>query len=236
MKMIPLQLSAMLFSAGIMFALSSCTTYLPQTASIPLMNEKNEVHVSGGLTMLGGIDGSVAYAPADHVALQAYASLHSDEIRYYQGAVGYFTKSKEDLNFEIYGGVGGGNGNNYESDNNGYVNGDYLLYFAQANFGQTNTSKAHIDYGFGLKAGMFDAKIINYSDPVPVYNTNNSLLIEPQAFMRLGGQKFKVGFQLNVSRIFNLTNDAPTLFYYPVNFGMSMNYRFAPSLRKVKKD
>ena len=236
MKTISFKLVIILLSGGILFVLPSCTTYLPQTASIPLMNEKNEVHVSGGLTMLGGIDGLVAFAPADHVALQAYCSLHSDETRYYQGAVGYFTKSKEDLNFEIYAGVGGGNGNNYESDNNGYVNGDYLLYFAQANLGQTNMSRAHIDYGFGIKAGMFDANITDYSDPVPVYKANNSLLIEPQAFIRLGGEKFKVGFQLNVARIFNLTKGTPTLFYCPVNFGISMNYRFAPSLKMLKKE
>jgi hypothetical protein len=94
------------------------------------MNEKNEVQLSGGFTSLGGVNGSVAFAPGNHVALQAYGSMHTNEIRYFQGSVGYYTKSKSDMNFEIYAGLAGGNGNDLGFDDEVYVNGDYLLYFA----------------------------------------------------------------------------------------------------------
>jgi len=219
-----------LVASGILLLADSCTIYLPQPVSIPLMNERNEVQLSGGVTMLGGIEGSVAYAAGDHVALQAYGSIHTEQIRYFQGSVGYYTKSKSNINFEIYAGLGGGNGNDSGFKDDLFVNGNYLLYFTQANFGQTNLGSAHIDYGFGLKTGLFDAKVITYANPNPVNYTNHSWLIEPQAFVRMGGEKFKVGFQLNGARVINLNNEISTLMYYPANFSMSINYRIAPSL------
>jgi hypothetical protein len=223
-----------LLASGILLLIDSCTIYLPQPVNIPLMNEKNEVQLSGGATMLGGLDGSVAYAAANHVALQAYGSLHTEDIRYFQGSIGYYTKNKSDINLEIYAGLGSGNGNNWGFEDDKYVDGDYLLYFAQANIGQTNLGSAHIDYGFGLKTGLFDAEVSNDTYPNPVYYTNHSWLIEPQAFVRMGGEKFKVGFQVNGARVFNLDNKASTLMYSPVNFGISINYRIAPSLRREK--
>jgi len=221
-----------LLAAVILLFMESCTIYLPQPASIPLMNEKNEVQLNGGFTFLGGANGSVAFAAGEHVALQAYGSVHPDQINYFQGSVGYFTKSNSDLNFEIYAGLGAGDGSDWGFDNTELYNGDYLLYFAQANIGQTNLGSAHIDYGFGLKSGLFDATVADYSISDPIYYTNNSVLIEPQAFIRLGGEKFKIGFQVNGSRIFNLSSKEAAMFYYPVNFSVSMNFRIAPSLRK----
>lgn len=209
----------------------SCTIYLPQTASIPLMNERNEVQISGGFTSLAGVNGSVAFAPGDHVALQAYGSMHTSEIRYYQGSVGYYTKSKSNINFEIYAGLAAGNGNDLGYGDEVYVNGDYQLYFAQANVGQTNLGKAHIDYGFGLKTGMFDAKVIDYTHTYPLHYTNNFWLLEPQSFVRMGGEKFKVGFQANGTWIFNMNNQTSMLLFYPLNLGLSINFRIAPSMK-----
>lgn len=232
MKILFLYPITLLPAAAILLFVESCTIYLPQPASIPLMNEKNEVQLNGGFTFLGGVNGSVAFAAGDHVALQAYGAVHPEQINYFQGSVGYYTKNKSDLNFEIYAGLGAGNGTDWGFDNTELYNGDYLLYFAQANIGQTNLGSAHIDYGFGLKSGLFDAYVTDYSISNPVYYTNNSLLIEPQAFMRLGGEKFKIGFQVNGTRIFNLSNEESVMLYYPMNFSVSMNFRIAPSLRK----
>ena len=225
----------LLLVAGMLLLAESCTIYMPQPAAIPLMNERNEVQISGGFTSLGGLNGSVAYAPGNHVALQAYGSMHTTEIRYFQGSLGYYTRSKSDLNFEIFGGLAFGNGSEWGLDNmeNFYV--DYLLYFAQVNFGQTNLGSAHIDYGFGLKSGIFDAiKSYNFNS-VPVNyssNTINALLIEPQAFIRMGGKKFKVGLQVNGTWISSLDRYETLILYYPVNLGISLNYRIAPSLKK----
>ena len=195
------------------------------------MHEQNEVQISCGFTSLAGVNGSLAYAPGEHVAIQAYGSMHTREIRYLQGAVGYYTKGKSGLNFEIYAGMGGGNGNDLGYGEEVYVNGDYFLYFAQANFGKTNLGSAHIDFGLGIKTGIFDAKVIDYTNPVPLHYSNNSLLVEPQAFVRMGGEKLKAGFQLNGCAIFPVNHQESKLLYYPAIFGLSINYRIAPSLR-----
>lgn len=223
-----------LFPIGVMLLVSSCTIYEPQMVSIPLISEKNEVQLDAGVSALGGVYGSVAFAPAQHVALQVYGAVYPENTNF-QGAVGYATKTESNLNFEIYGGFGTGKGTEYTEDNTTtYSNADYSIYFVQANIGQTNISDAHIDYGFGFKAGTFNASIKDnlYTTIEPYYT--NGILIEPQAFVRMGGERFKVGFQMNGTKIFIDTVKDPLFneFYLPFNFGLSLNYRFAPSLKK----
>jgi hypothetical protein len=79
---------------------------------------------------------------------------------------------------------------------------------------------------------MLDAEVIDYTYPNPAHYANNSLLVEPQAFVRMGGEKFKAGFQVNSSRIFNINNQTSILLYYPINQGLSINDRIAPSMRR----
>lgn len=223
-----------LIPAGILVLVSSCTIYEPQMVSIPLISVKNEVQLDAGVSALGGVYGSVAFAPAQHVALQVYGAVYPENTNF-QGAIGYATKTKSDLNFEIYGGFGTGKGTKYTDDNSTtYSNADYSIYFVQANIGQTNQGSAHLDYGFGFKAGTFYASIKdNLYTTIEPYNTNG-ILIEPQAFVRLGGERFKVGFQMNGTKIFSGTVKDPLFneFYLPFNFGLSLNYHFAPSIKK----
>jgi hypothetical protein len=228
------KVKAGVISSVVLLLLNSCTIYLPQPASIPLMNTKNEVQLSGGVTMLGGVDGSVAYAPGQHVAMQLYGSLHTTQISYFQGAIGYYMKSKSALNFEIYGGIATGNGENFGFNSLNNANGGYMLYFGQTNIGQTNLGSAHIDYGFGLKSGMFDVTINDYFSSLPAKYNTTSWLIEPQGFIRMGGEKLKVGFQINIVTIFTENNSNPMIFYYPANFGLSINYRITPSAKRGK--
>jgi hypothetical protein len=215
------------------FLVHSCAIYEPQPVSIPLMQEKNELQLSGGVSMLAGISGSVAFAPAQHVALQVYASAYPENTNF-QGSIGYFTKTKTNLNFEIYAGIGNGIGTKITDDSSStYHNADNLIYFVQSNIGQTNLGRAHIDYGFGLKTGYFEAKVKEaLFDNITPYTTNG-FLIEPQAFMRMGSERLKVGFQLNGTRIF-LDKEKKDFsdFYNRLNFCVSINYRIAPSLRK----
>jgi len=228
-----LRLASILFMVAFFFLVHSCAIYEPQPVSIPLMQEKNELQLSGGVSMLAGISGSVAYAPAQHVALQAYASAYPQNNNF-QGSVGYFTKTKANLNFEIYAGFGKGIGTEITDDSSStYHNADNLIYFVQSNIGQTNLGRAHIDYGFGLKTGYFEAKVKEaLFDNITPYTTYG-LLIEPQAFMRMGSERLKVGFQLNGTRIF-LDKDRTEFsdYYNRLNFCVSINYRFAPSLKK----
>lgn len=215
------------------FLVHSCAIYEPQPVSIPLMQEKNELQLSGGVSMLGGVNGSVAFAPAQHIALQIYASAYPQNNNF-QGSIGYFTKTKTNLSFEIYTGFGKGKGTEITDDSSStFSNADNLIYFVQSNIGQTNLGRAHIDYGFGLKTGYFEAKVKEalFENITPY--TTTGFLIEPQAFMRMGSERLKVGFQLNGTKIF-LDKDRKEFsdYYNRLNFCVSINYRFAPSLKK----
>jgi len=222
------------FSIGFIFLVNSCTIYEPQIVSIPLMCEKNEVQLNGGFSILGGVYGSAAYAPGNHVALQIYGAAYPDNSNF-QGTIGFYTKNKSAQNFEVYAGYGNGKGTEYTDSNNKHVysNADYSLYFLQANFGQTNMGSAHIDYGFGIKTGIFDVTVKDDLFTTSTPYQNSALLIEPQAFVRMGSEKFKVGFQMNGTKIFiNRDVDLSYEFYYPFNVGISLNFRIAPSLNQ----
>jgi len=123
------------FSIGFIFLVNSCTIYEPQIVSIPLMCEKNEVQLNGGFSILGGVYGSAAYAPGNHVALQIYGAAYPDNSNF-QGPIGFYTKSKAAQNFEVYAGYGNGKGTEYTDSNNQHVysNADYSLYFFAGKF------------------------------------------------------------------------------------------------------
>lgn len=227
-----LKFSLAFLAVALLSTLNSCTIYEPQMVSIPLMSEKNEVQLSGGFSMLGGVSGSVAFAPAEHVALQVYGSAYPENTNI-QASVGFYTRTNSDLNFEVYAGFGSGNGSEYADLTYTYSNPDYLLYFAQANFGQTNQGSAHIDYGFGIKAGVFEAHMKDNGMTNPKPYSTSAFLIEPQAFVRFGGEHFKVGFQMNGTKIFLQPDNALfNEFYIPYNMGLCLTYRFAPSIKR----
>lgn len=215
------------------FLIHSCAIYEPQPVSIPLMQQKNELQLSGGVSILGGLNGSVAFAPVQHVALQVYASAYPENTNF-QGSVGYFTKTKTNLNFEIYAGLGSGKGTEYADDSSStYSNADNLIYFVQSNIGQTNLGRAHIDYGFGLKTGFFEAKVKEalFTNITPY--TTNGFLIEPQVFMRMGSERLKVGFQVNGAKIYLDKEEKEFSDYYnQLNLCVSINYRFTPSIKR----
>jgi hypothetical protein len=206
---------------------TSCSVYIPQPASVPLLSEKHEFQADAGATMFLGGTISAAYAPFENIGTHVYASLHPGNSAYVQGSVGFWSKSEADVNFELYGGMGLGQGiNSLDNDFNTSLNTKYKLYFAQFNVGQTNRSSAHIDYGFGLKVGQFDAQVNYLNDNLDIQKgRNGSVLFEPQAFMRLGGERIKVGFQANTCVLFNPNQDNAHLYYIPFNMGISINYR-----------
>lgn len=221
-----------IFAFGILiFAVQSCALYLPQPASIPLMSTQNEAQFNGGVTLYGGLNASAAYSPGQHVAIQAYGSVHPSNIYYAQGALGYYTKTKSNINFEIYGGYGGGKGSAFDFENYDSLAGKYSLYYIQANIGQTDIGSLNFDYGLGIKTGIFNTTMENYSTLYPVNDLNNTLLIEPQIFMRMGGEKLKFGMQINATEIVNLENNNSIKFYYPFNCALSINYRIAPPFK-----
>ncbi|MDO9153505.1 MAG: hypothetical protein Q7U47_07350 [Paludibacter sp.] len=68
-----------------------------------------------------------------------------------------------------------------------------------------------------------------YDDPLTyfqraLYYIDHSLLLEPTAFWRFGGERLKVSFKIGSSFIFKLTNRDRNFPFSPLNFGIGLNY------------
>lgn len=213
------------------FLLTGCTVYMPQPVPIPLMTARNQVQISGGVTIIPGITGSAVYSPANHLAVQVYGFAAPDQINNYQAAAGYYWNNGSDLNLEFYGGMGGGNGKLINNAIPASFQGKYSLYFAQLNLGQVNQGKRHIDYGAGLKTGLFDAQTTDdgfyeRNAPDPVHSRHQYFLLEPAAFFRIGNDRLKTGIQLNGASLINIGSKQSQIPYHTVTLGITLNYFF----------
>ena len=214
------------------FLLAGCTVYMPQPVPICLMSARNQVQLSGGFTIIPGIAGSAAYSPVNHLAVQVYGFAAPDQIHNYQAATGYYWNKGADLNLEVYGGLAGGEGKLINTAIPASYKGNYRLYFAQFNLGQQNQGKKHIDYGFGLKTGLFDAHTTDdgfyeRNAPNPVQSRHQYILLEPAAFFRTGSEKFKTGFQLNGASLINAGSKQNQIPYHTGTLGITLNYFFS---------
>ncbi len=226
-----------IFLAFLILLVGGCTVYMPQPVPIPLMTAKNQVQLSGGVTIIPGLTAAAAYSPVSHLAIQVYGFKAPDEINYYQAAAGYYWENSSDLNLELYGGIGNGQGKVIRTSDPSSLKGTHMVYFAQFNLGQTNQGNKHIDYGAGLKTGLFDATITDNgyfesSGPDPVLSHNKYILLEPAAFIRLGSERLKAGFQMNGTSFISIRSKQKQIPYYTVTLGISLNYLF--QVKKLK--
>jgi hypothetical protein len=90
-----------------------------------------------------------------------------------------------------------------------------------------------MDFGVGLKAGYIGADRLNnhyyYDDDFPRQISiveNHSLLIEPQAFVRLGGKRLKISTRVGYGMLFKLFDTDKRMPNYPLNLGIGLNYSF----------
>lgn len=227
------------------FLLTSCTMYMPQTAPIPMMKEKGELQIDGGFTILPGIQGSVAWSPVNHLAVQGHAFTNIGNIQYSQIALGYYNELPKIFRYEVYGGAGFGDG--------GYthvigpewlydwrMNNSYNLYYLQLNAGRTAGKKQWFEYGLSLKSGFMDQNIHRSGHEMDEnYNVTwfdehypkKSILLEPAAFMRYGN-KFRIGLQVNYANIIPLTYKSEFYDYAPVTVAFTMGFRFNTRTKK----
>lgn len=89
-----------------------------------------------------------------------------------------------------------------------------------------------MDYGFGLKTGFLHSNLTdkNYYHSYSETGTfttyeDNSLLIEPSIFLRLGGERLKFNIKLGGCWINKFTHTDKGLPYSPINLGLGLNYR-----------
>jgi hypothetical protein len=195
------------------------------------MSYKNEMHFSGGITLPAGAAVSATYSPFNHVAFQIHGFVTPDEGQHLQGIAGYYWSNGSPFRFEIYGGLAKGQGKTIKASNPGFLKGDYKTYFTQFNLGQTTFGHKQIEYGLGIKTGLFDVEVTDNgfyeSDGLdPVYYHNRYILIEPVAFVRFGGKGLKTGLQINGASLINAIAGQRQIPYHTLSLGLSLNYHF----------
>lgn len=208
---------------------SACTVYIPQPAMIPLMEHKNQLKLSGSISMLPAVSATACYSPLKHISVLAYGLEAPDQIRYFQGALGYYWKPSN-YTLEIYGGYGSGGGSMSRNANPGNLSGNYDTYFLQFNAGQTITTTKFYEYGISIKSGILKSHITDYgyyemNDLDPVISNNSYLMFEPAAFVRFGKGKLRTGLQLNGATFISLSSDQRQLPYRPLTLALSINYK-----------
>jgi hypothetical protein len=223
----------LVYSILIAISAMSCCVYHPHMVDIPLISKKGDVRLNAGISMVKW-HATVSAGISKWIALQTYGSTNGEKEYYVQQSVGYFKALENRKVMEIYTGFGYGYGDAYNDANPGDLFGNYQVYFTQFNFGKINCDFAHADFGFGLKTGLIHSKLTDrgYYERVypplehpPVY-TDNSIFIEPQIFVRLGGEHLKVNLQVGATGVRKLTNKDKYLPTLPVNIGLGINYSF----------
>ena len=204
---------------------NSCIVYHPQIIDIPLISKKNDLRIDAGISIFPSVNATVSYGLTDKIALQAFGSLGSDERYYFQGATGIFKKYDNQKIMEIYGGYGYGYGRVPDNSDPGGLYCDYQQYFLQINYGKIDCKFANMDYGLGLKAGLFHSNMYFHPYSETTYFDNN-LLIEPTLFLRLGGERLKFNIKLGGCLFNKFTISSNGLPYSNINFGLGLNYIF----------
>jgi hypothetical protein len=212
--------------------MTSCIVYHPQTIDIPLIDKKGDLRIDAGISLIPSAHATVSYGLTDKIAVQTFGSIGSDERYYFQEAVGYFKDLGNNKVMELYGGFGSGYGSAYKDSNPGHLRGDYQLYFTQFNFGKIDCNFANMDYGIGIKTGYLHSNLTDrnyykfYSEYGPFATfKDNSFLIEPNVFVRLGGKKLKFDLKIGSCWIHKFTNMDKYLPYSFINLGLGLNYR-----------
>ena len=221
---------------GILFTigLTGCSVYTHQTVDIPLINEKNEVRADAGISIKEFLYGTISYGLTDRIALQTFYNTGATGRFFFQNAVGYFRDLGNRNIMEIYSGFAFGHTDAGNHDVPTRLKGPYQLYFVQFNFGKIDCQFANADFGIGIKAGYLHSNLQNlnyfthyspYTGPyVPL--VVNSFVLEPGAFLRIGGEKLKFSLKLGSCWHYQFINKDKNLPVDKLNVGIGLNYRF----------
>ena len=212
--------------------MSSCIVYQTQMTDIPLISEKNDLRIDGGISLIPAIYSTVSYGLTDNVTVQGFGNIGTDDKYYFQAASGLYKNIGNNQVLELYGGLGYGYGNAYNDAHPGNLQGNYQLYFGQFNYGKIASESSNFEIGLGIKTGYLHSNLtdINYYDKISMTGPFNkyideSILCEPIGFMRFGGDRLKFSFKLGSTLIYKFTNTDRRLPYSQLNIGIGLNYR-----------
>lgn len=213
--------------------MSGCIVYHTQTTDIPLISEKNDLRIDAGVSIVPSAHATISYGLTDKIAIQGYGSIGSDDRYYFQAATGLYKNLGNSRVLEFYGGFGYGYGDAYKDANPGHLLGDYQLYFGQLNYGKIASEVSNFEIGFGMKAGYLHSNLtdrnyyewISETGPYKTFH-DDSFLLEPVGFIRIGGDNLKFCVKLGGTMIYKFTNTDRSLPYSYLNLGLGINYRF----------
>ncbi|HQQ95579.1 MAG TPA: hypothetical protein PLQ93_13575 [Bacteroidia bacterium] len=197
----------LIFASALCIMLSSCIhyVYIPNSVNVPLLKEKNELHLSGIMgtgEYISTTEAQASYAITKELGLmgsymQARGGTSTDggKGQYGDLALGYFKPFKNDIVLEIYGGAGTSNQNHWFNQLNTVYTIRFNKYFIQPSFGY---SLKNFEFAFSTRFSFLDFK--PDSSIVPLYNiavpdNKTILLYEPALTLRAGWKYIKLQLQ-----------------------------------------
>jgi len=206
--------------------LTTSCTYYPRLTGIPLIKEKGDTRIEGGITILvPNIQASVSRGVSEKIAIQA--AISGNSINHYgHGAIGLYKKVLQDRNvIELYGGFGYGSGNQDGPVTSVYQHGNYQMYFTQFNFGNIEKKTGNMESGLGIKFGYIHTNMNVTAEFYQGFENQKGIFVEPTGFFRFGGPKWKFHATLGYGRWFQISNNTE-IYWFPANLGVGVSYSF----------
>ena len=211
--------------------ITSCCVYHPQTVDIPLIKHKHDLRIDAGISIIPTANATISYGLTNKIAIQGFGTIENEDGYYLQIAPGLYKNFKNQTIGELYAGFGFGYGDAHRDATFGNLFGNYQIYFVQFNFGRHDSKFLKMDYGVGLKTGFFHSNLTDqnyyrwYSENGPFASYDEkSILVEPLAFARFGGEKIKFSIKVGICRIFKITNTDKYIPTQILNVGLGLNY------------
>lgn len=218
----------------------SCVIYHPHNVDIPLLREKGEVDVDANFSLsaplLGApaFNGTVSFAPLNHVGIQAAVCMSNANSFYMQAAGGGFLPMGDNAVLEGYAGYGFGT-SVHKSDisgENSYnkVHGHYNLVFGQVNTGWVNLLGGIFDIGFGFKGGLmmpnFEKDVVHPNGEVVKEKelTDSHVLLQPQFMVRMGWQQVKLSLNIGYAYLSNWHDTYGYFNFEPISVGLGVHF------------
>ena len=234
------------YAVCLIIAILTLTTgcaYYPHLTGIPLIKEKGDTRIEGGVALYSpSAHISVSHGATKNLALQVAACTGAVDKEYYaQSAIGYYKNIHNMTILEMYGGFGFGYGDAYKDATGGNLRGNYQIYFTQFNIGNIGRKFPNVEYGLGFKTGYLHSKMTDFNyfynydsypqnQPYPVYFLNG-IIVEPTFFTRFGGKNLKFNVAMGPCWMIQFTHTDKR---FPVagNLGIGFSCSFGGKSRK----
>src|SRR5450759_4762572 len=177
-----------LFGFLLLMMITGCAVYHPQTTDIPLIDHKGDLRIDVGASVIPSVHSTFSYGLTKKIALQAFGSIGIENRRYLQVSPGFYKCLDNKKVIELYSGFGLGYANtiknplaNMPEAIKQSLYGKYQLYYVQLNWGKNANESRELDWGLGIKTGLFHSELtdMNYyrtysaTEPFPINKENS---------------------------------------------------------------